>query len=1028
MKSPTIKEKIILHLSRYPYIRFGKGSVPYSLTQYGIAENIGVSRNYVAVVLGRMKKNFIFSEMRYVEGISKKRRVYFLTKEGLKKAKNILEKWKNEKVRIVVGKNKITAPLSDIEKYMRRRDSIIEGIILMDRNGRINLNRIKIKSLKEIFVGRDKYLRYFNDLLLQIKNGKDGCLLIKGPPGIGKTSLGMKFREISTSKGFIFLQSKGYENLSMPYLPLMEIFRSGELHEYGRKIMKIMKKVINLPQKEERASSYIRHAIWYDLADEIDKLSRIKPLVIFIDDIQWVDETSLKLLYYLCVHLQNSPFLIISAWRAETKKNDLFEDIKRNMEKEGILNIISLEPLNVNEIRKMLSIMIDENIPQDFVKMVSEITGSNPFFIKAIVRKMIDDGIIVPEGRKYPVKMEGIKIPKSVKSIIMESLKNLDEKSRIVLQISSVIGEKIPYNLLKETTAMDDMQLLPILDKLIQEGLIDESPDGDVFIFTHPLLRLVIYGDIKDSMRRIYHGIIAENIEKMLERGEKIDEEINVGYHYEKSGDLERAWKYYYETAMKAKSLYAYEDFADMLERALSIINRMNRNLKDKKKEILGELGKIYALEGKYEKAIEKYVEELEITDDVEERQGIHGRIASIYREMGEFEKALEYVDNALSLTQETSLSMVKLIHEKIWILMRMGKIEDVKNTMNLMERMVDEIGDKEAKSLLLENRATLYYYNGDYENAKKYLTAAIEILESLDDNERLSTLYTNMGILLGEEGNLNLAINFFKKSSEMDEKYRNIYGLAQDYTNLGIACHRKGDLKDAIKFLRKARDIYEKFGTMNSLGVAYLNIGIVLMDRGEFDESLMNLKRAREIFQKNGDMWGICHSYYSMGELMLYRHLYSESLKYLNKSIELAKKIQNKECLIDSYLSLLRVYIERREKNMAVKVSGEIEELRKEIDNLSLRVKINQTLGILKILLGDYEEGIEILRSSYKNFRRIGERINMAISLYYLGIAQIKNGDREDGKKSIERAMRISTQKNMKYWINKCKKIILDK
>ena len=1001
---------------------FGKGSVPFSLTQYGIAENIGISRNYVSVVLGRMEKSFIFREMRYVEGLSRKRRVYFLTKEGLKKAENLIEKWKNENVKIVVGKNKITAPLSDIEKYINKRDSVVEGIILMDRDGSVDLNRIKVKSLKDVFVGRDKYIKYFNEILLKIKKGENGCLLIQGEAGIGKTSLVMKFGENSIGKGFIFLHGKGYENLSMPYLPVMDIFRSGEIQEHGRNvIMKIIKKMINFPQENESISKYMRHAMWYELAEEIDKISRTKPLIIFMDDLQWVDETSLKLLYYLCVHLRNSPFLFIGAWREKVKKSIFFDEIKRGMEREGILNIISLEPLTVDDIRKMLSIMIDEHIPQDFVKKISRITGGNPLFIKGIVRKMIDDGIIVPEKRKYSVDMENIEIPRSVKSVIRDKLKNLDEKSRMVLQISSIIGQRIPFNLLKKITGMDHVHLLQILDNLIQAELIDETPDGRFFIFSHPLLRFMVYGEIKRSMRRIYHGIIAEKIEEMIEEGEEVDGEINVGYHYEKSGNLEKAFKYYYESAMKAKSMYAYEDYANMLEKALSVIDKSEGNIKDRKKEILDELGKVYVIEGKYENAIEKYLEELRLVKDVEEKQRIYVKIASIYRGLGEFEKALQAVDNGLSLTQINSIPAIKLVNERIWILMKMGKLDDVKSMMELMERMVDEIGSNEAKSILMENRATLSYYNGDYEKAKNFLLQAIDILESVEDNERLSTLYTNMGILMAEKGNLNLAINFFRKSIEMDEKYKNIYGLAQNYSNLGIAYHRRGRLKDAIKFLRKAEEIYSKLGVLDSLGVTYLNISNVLMDMGEFDESLINLRKAKNIFQKSGDMWGLCHTYHTMGEMMFYRDLYSEAIKHLNESIEIAMKIQNRECMVESYLSLLKVYITKGDKNLAMKTFAKIEEIGKEIDNLSLGVKIDLFRGILKIYVGDYREGINILHSSYRNFRRIGERINMAISLYYLGIAQIKNGDIEEGEKSIERAKRIFMQKNIKYWIEKC-------
>ncbi len=101
---PTAMDKLLVHLSRYPPKMYEDGLVPYEITQMGIAQSIGVTRNYAAVLIGRamkMKNPLIFSETRRLKGVPTKRRVYFLTSHGLKKAKEIISKYENRKIIII---------------------------------------------------------------------------------------------------------------------------------------------------------------------------------------------------------------------------------------------------------------------------------------------------------------------------------------------------------------------------------------------------------------------------------------------------------------------------------------------------------------------------------------------------------------------------------------------------------------------------------------------------------------------------------------------------------------------------------------------------------------------------------------------------------------------------------------------------------------------------------------------------------------------------------------------------------------
>ncbi len=1017
MKTPTTEEKILVHLSRFPHGAYERSAVPYEITQSGISEVIGVPRNYVAVVLGRMaraQKGYVFSETRRIRGFPKKRKVYFLTPAGMKEAKKIEEKWKNRKVLVAVNEKIVEMKLSEIGNYVKCEDCVYFGIIRMDNEGIIE-QKIK-KELKEsIFVGREKEIKKFREIVEQVEKGSGRCVFLSGEPGAGKTTLAMKFGDIVKEKGFVFLHGRGYPNLSYPYLPIEEMLRDKEVQVKNRKkILSIIKKVGTLPEEGGESIEYQRIAIWHDLLDAMEKISSEKPIAIFLDDLQWIDPTSLNLLYFICTHIRNARILIIGAYRSAWK-NEIIESIRRNLHRDGILTEFEIHAMQFPEVKGMLTLMLGEEPPEYFVKEIKRITAGNPLFIVEILKKMMEDGILNIQERKYPSDFTKLSVPKTIEDIINERVKKLTENARRILQISSVIGYNIPYALLKKVSELKETEILDSLDILIEENML--SPlSSSTFTFSHPLISMVVYQTMHPSVRMLYHRKIANGLEEIAKRNKEIESMVDLGYHYEMGGEPLKAVDYYFIKALKAEEIYAYEDSITMLERALSIAREIGDE--ERTKKIAIHMGDIYHRKGEYKKALDSYRIALENTADTEMLKSLQLKMAIVHRESGNLKDALNSIEEGLSYKGKGIIE-VKLLSEKIWLMMKMGKFEEAEKILKRMEEMADEIEDPRACALVMENKATIMYYNGKYEEAKEYLMKAISFQEKSNEKYYLSILYTNLGILLAQTGEMSKAVKYFDRSKRIEEVFNTRYGLAQVNTNLGIVHHKRGRLRKALNYFKKAQEIYEKIESYDSLAVTYLNIGNILTEQGYFEEALSYLNRAEEIFTHNSDLWGLCHVYTSISDILIYLRRFGEAKKYLEKCMEIGNEIKNTECLSESEILRLRLHLENGEKELDT-LAENLE--KKEIEMKGeLRAKINYVLGTYYMATSRYEMAENKLKSAYSLYRSMGELANLAMVECLWAELLNKMGEKEKMIKMAERALNFFQRENMGYWREKC-------
>ncbi|MBN1933414.1 MAG: hypothetical protein JW934_02050, partial [Anaerolineae bacterium] len=200
----------------------------------------------------------------------------------------------------------------------------------------------------------------------------------------------------------------------------------------------------------------------------------------------------------------------------------------------------------------------------------------NPFYVEEIIRSLIDDGSIVRNeaaGRWQATRdVTDIAIPDTLHGVLVARIDRLQQESKRVLQLASVIGRLFFYRVLAEI-AHEQQSLDEHLLTLQQEEMIHErarAPELE-YIFKHQLTQEAAYNGLLKKERRVFHRQVAETLERLFP--ERIEEQLGLlAYHWEQAEEAEKAAEYLLRAGDQARLAYAHREAIDYYQRTLPFL------------------------------------------------------------------------------------------------------------------------------------------------------------------------------------------------------------------------------------------------------------------------------------------------------------------------------------------------------------------------------------------------------------------------------------------------------------------------
>jgi DNA-binding CsgD family transcriptional regulator/tetratricopeptide (TPR) repeat protein len=238
------------------------------------------------------------------------------------------------------------------------------------------------------------------------------------------------------------------------------------------------------------------------ILDMMRVLSKGAPLVIAMDDTQWIDRPSAAVLEFCFRRLQAEPVLVLLTFRTD---DPTLRNMGRTLSSVR-LGRVQLGPLSLDAIREILRSQLGAVLPSYVLTRLYEACGGNPFFALECARTLV--------GRsRIPLTNEPIPIPHSLGDLMRRRILQLTPEVRRAGRL--VAASPHPSERLIRA-ACDDEESWTAIDLAVDAGLIER--DGEMLRFTHPLLRSALYNEMPLAERRQVHQRLGAATADIVER------------------------------------------------------------------------------------------------------------------------------------------------------------------------------------------------------------------------------------------------------------------------------------------------------------------------------------------------------------------------------------------------------------------------------------------------------------------------------------------------------------------------------
>jgi len=441
------------------------------------------------------------------------------------------------------------------------------------------------------FVGRSSELDALRGAFDDAVSGRTRIVMVVGEPGIGKTRTVEELAVYASVRGAQVLWGHSYEGeIGVPFLPFVEALRAfvRDLSEAGQlldpaagcaevativpELRDLHPQVPELPPLDGEAE---RHRLFDGIAAFVTAATRIRPLVIVLDDLHWSDKPTLLLLAHLARRVRQSRLVIVGTYRdVELERSHPLAETIAALRREHLYERVLLRGLPLEEVRAFIEAVGGQETPGEFAELIFRETEGNPFFVAEILRHLVETGAIRHEGNTWVGTPESVaqNLPEGVREVIGRRLDGLSPECNAALTVAAAMPGGFTVDVVGTVAELDEDTMLDILDEALAAQVIRERRERPgTYEFSHALIRQTLYGELSTPRRVRMHRRVGDALERRF--SDSVDAHLpELAFHaYEAApgGDVDKAVAYACRAGDRAMSQAAYEEAARSYEMAI---------------------------------------------------------------------------------------------------------------------------------------------------------------------------------------------------------------------------------------------------------------------------------------------------------------------------------------------------------------------------------------------------------------------------------------------------------------------------
>ncbi len=338
------------------------------------------------------------------------------------------------------------------------------------------------------------------DRLVEHAQDRRACLVFEGEAGIGKTTLWEAARRVGLDRGYQVLSARGAPSESGFPLSgfgdlLLDAAAGGSRllpgpQRAALEVALLLREPLDAPA-DQRTVAVATTTLLRMLAEE-------RPILIAIDDIQWLDRTSVDLLSYALRRLQGARIGVIATARGTDEPGDarLVTLDPDAWEEPDRVERLNLGPLSVAALHRLLAARTGTSFSRLAIVRIHAASGGNPFFALEIARALLRVRQPATPGIPLPV-------PETLAELTTDRVAALPRAARDALIVAALSLEPPTLALLSNAGVVDPREALA---PAVAEGVV--AIEGDDVRFAHPLLATaVVAGGGPEEVRRAHRTL-----------------------------------------------------------------------------------------------------------------------------------------------------------------------------------------------------------------------------------------------------------------------------------------------------------------------------------------------------------------------------------------------------------------------------------------------------------------------------------------------------------------------------------------
>ena len=460
--------------------------------------------------------------------------------------------------------------------------------------GRSRLRAALARGLTRFF-GRDVELEEVRRALDRTRAGHGQVVGVVGEPGVGKSRFAWEILHAPDTEVWRVLQTGAVSyGKTTPYLPVVELLRAYFAIEQTDDAGQIRRKVaasldatlepslpallslldvpagdaawerLDPPQRRQRTLEGVRRLLLRE--------SQVQPLLVLVEDLQWIDGETQALLDGLVESLPAARLLLLVNYRPEYRHGWTNKTYYRQ---------IPLGPLPPELAEDLLDALLgDDGGLRPLKRLLIERTEGNPFFLEESVRTLTETGALSGRPGQYRLeeKAEPIRLAPTVQVVLAARIDRLAPEQKAILQAAAVIGRDVPFALLHAIAGDPEGDVRGHCAALQAAEFVYETrlwPQLE-YRFKHALTHEVAYASLLHDRRRALHAQILATLET-LSAG-NVNEHIEALAHHAFRGEIwDKAAAYLGQSGTRQHARSANREAATRFEQALTALDHLPR-------------------------------------------------------------------------------------------------------------------------------------------------------------------------------------------------------------------------------------------------------------------------------------------------------------------------------------------------------------------------------------------------------------------------------------------------------------------